>query len=418
MGRRKRIQHWPFFCLLALSFALASPAEAQGQSDPFDFDFATTSQESDNRLRISGTFTSRNQHLLEQSSFLSARQRAFLEGKWSSEKLRLVLSGWTEYDRANRDFRDPWYAELTEAYAFFDGETVDVTLGRQRVAWGVADGRSTIDILNAIDLRDPIGNARTPSRRPSWMARVEYRLDYGTLEAAFLPIGRNRSLAGFGNPWELDELNALRRADLAGDISLDIQKSSSPEGGIRFARFGQGFDWSVAVFSGKTDAPLPFQESETEVRLSPERFTTFNVSTAIGAGKSTWRGEFAFSPNTPIGLGQSSDLTQVIVGWDRTFFTDLYANIQVFTDVFSNRSDIYGATFALTKPLFDGGAEIGVRGQVGNNNTFSAEAFVDYVLNDNVSLAARLFVLDGNAQSDFASFRDNDFVELSLVYSF
>ena len=97
-------------------------------------------------------------------------------------------------------YRDATRIELREAYVHYDGAAVDVTVGKQRVGWGTADGLSTIDRVNAIDYREPIGNARTAARRPSSLVRVEATTDVGVFDLVWLPRGPRPQAAGLRQP--------------------------------------------------------------------------------------------------------------------------------------------------------------------------------------------------------------------------
>ncbi len=401
--------------VLGVGMSLA-PFGAPAQEDPFAFDLAEEAAP-EGPFRVSGFFESRNQRFLSQDSFLSNRQRGQLELKFTSNLFRLFASGYGEYDPATEEYRSPWRGEVLEAYGVFDGPSTDVTLGRQRIAWGTADGRSTIDRINAVDFRDPIGNARTSARWPSWAARIEQSTPFGILEGVWLPIGRDRRLPEEGSPWETDALASLRAAQTMG-LQLDLDNPDVHEGGVRFSHYGEGFDWSVAVFDGQTDFPLPALQTADRVVLKPERITTWNASVAVGRAKSTWRGEVAYTPNFPLGLGQVSDLTQAIVGWDRTFFSDLYVNVQLFVDGFSDADEEWGGTFAVTNSFFDDATEAGVRGQLLNEGQYAVETFADYEFNDAITVTARAFVFGGNTGSGLGEFRENDFAELSLRYAF
>ncbi len=393
--------------------------EATAQEDPFAFDLSAETSE-ERRWRISGFFESRNQRFVEQDAFLSFRQRGQLEIKYASksERWRLFTSAYGEYDPATEDYRSPFRGEVIEAYGVFDGPSTDITLGRQRIPWGTADGRSTIDRTNAVDFRDPIGNARTSARRPSWVARVEQTTSIGVFEGVWLPIGRDRRIPEQGSPWEVSFLSDLRAAADAGAFVLNIEDPIANEGGFRFLQFGEGFDWSIAVFNGLSDFPLLSLQTPDRVRLTPSRFTTINLSAALGQAKSTWRGEIAYTPDFPLGLGRTTDLGQLIVGWDRTFLRDLYVNVQLFWDRFEEADDTFGGTFAITNSFFDDATEAGVRGQVANEGQYAIETFADYEFNDAITLTARVFLFGGKSSSDLGEFRQNDFVELSLRYAF
>ncbi len=391
-------------------------------NDPFDFDL-TAAAAVDPTWQWAGYFESRNQYFTETQGWESTRAQARFELKW----VQTVMSGevqWrgfasvdVEHDARTRDYRDVVRSEVREAFLVRDGVAMDVTVGKQRIAWGTADGVSTIDRVNAVDFRDPIGNARTSSRRPSWLVRVERKLPLGTLEAVWLPRGRDVKLPEFGSPWEPTDLHSLRQQRADGLIRLDIEDIKAHEGGVRYLVYGEGFDWSLGYFNGYTDAPVQFSQRLDQLRLSPVRIRTYNAAGAVGLSSSTLRGEIAFAPDTWV-AGRQSDLLQMVVGWDRTFFANLYANLQLFWDEARSSEESYGVTFALTNKVWDDAADIGIRGQVANAQQHAVEVFMDYSFGDNLKLSTKYLVFDGSTGSPLGDFDANDFLELTLRWEF
>lgn len=411
---KARLSASTFFLAL---WSIASLALAQ---DAFDFDLSESADA--DRWTMSGYLESRNQYFVVDDDWASTRLSGFLELKWEGEKSaghqwRAYGSVLAEHDAQTRDYRDPERGELKEFYFLRDGSKFDITFGKQRVAWGTADGVSTIDRVNAVDLRDPIGNARTASRRPSWVVRGELDIAAGILEMVWLPRGRDRKLPEFGSPWEPTYLHVLREQQRSGLLNFSIDAPHKDEGGIRYVAYGQGFDWSLAYFNGYTDTPVRQTGTVNNIHLEHVRLETFNASAALGLAQSTLRGELAYTPNDIVS-GQVTDLWQVVVGWDRTFFTNLYVNMQAFYDEASDAPDSYGVTFALSNKAFDDAASYGMRGQIRNEQQQAIEVYFDYDLDDNLNLGAKYMIFDGAIGSRLFDYRDNDFLQASLRWDF
>lgn len=403
-----------------LFLTLWSIASLALANDAFDFDLSESAN--NDRLKVSGYLESRNQYFLVDDDWASTRLSGFLEFKWEGEKSadhqwRAYGSLLAEHDAQTRDYRDPERGELKELYLLRDGSEFDITIGKQRVAWGTADGVSAIDRVNAVDLRDPIGNARTASRRPSWVVRCEFDLSSGILDMIWLPRGRDRKLPEFGSPWEPGYLRALREQQRSGLLNFSIDDPHKDEGGIRYVTYGQGFDWSLAYFNGYTDAPIRQTGTGSNIHLEHVRVSTFNASAALGLAHSTLRAELAYTPDNIV-AGQTTDLWQVVLGWDRTFFTNLYANLQVFYDEAPDGPDSYGATFALSNKAFDDAGTYGLRGQIRNDQQRAIEVYFDYDLDDNLNLGAKYMIFNGAAGSRLFDYRDNDFLQASLRWDF
>lgn len=382
----------------------------EAASDPFDFDLTTT-KPSAGGWEVSGFLESRNQYLTSRHDWLSSRVLAQLQGKWAQGAWSAFAVGHGELDRATASYRSPARGELVESWLRFDGASVEVTVGKQRVAWGTADGVSTIDRVNALDLRDPIGNARTPSRRPSWLLRVRQTAAIGVLEAVWLPRGRDRKIAEPGSPWEARAIGDWRRE--GGGIA-DPHRG---EVGVRFTRYGEGLDWGLAAFDGYTDAATGLSQADGNSQLVPERLRTFNANAAFGLARSTLRAEIAVTPdapgfaNTP---GDRVELWQSVLGWDRTFFADLYVNAQVFWLQTSEEGEDIGTTFAITKQWFDDAATIALRGQTSRWRPQAVELSIEHAWTDALATTLRGLVFSAAEQN----FRHNDFIELSLRWSF
>ena len=406
----RRIAAWLLLPLAGLcSAALAAP-------DPFDFDLSEATGKADQRWQPSGFVEVRSRRFTATDGWLSNRLLAQMGLKWTEGQWRAFAEGTAEYDASKGDHRRRDRYELREAYLHRDGEGLDITMGKQRLAWGTADGVSTIDRVNSIDYRDPISNARTPSRRPSWLVRVEQSLPIGIVEAVWLPRGRDRKFPEFGSPWETAALHDLRRQRAEGSIALTLDDPHRHEGGLRYQHYGRQLDWGLAVFDGFTDAPTSIRRTGNAVRLESERIRTWNANAAVGFAKSTLRAELAYTPDLSV-AGDSASRWQAVVGWDRTFFTNLYTNVQLFWDRYSNTEDERGMTFAVTNRVLDDAATVGLRGQLANDSQAAVEAFMDYQWNDAITLSARVLLFDGSSGSPLGEIRHNDFAELALRWS-
>ena len=339
------------------------------------------------------------------------------QGPW-----RFFLLGSAEHDGAKRHYQDPTRTELREAYLHYDGPALDLTIGKQRVGWGTADGVSTIDRVNAIDYREPIGNGRTASRRPSTVVRLEATSDLGVFDFVWLPRGRDRKMPGFGSPWEPADLHALREEARRNDWILETSDPEAHEGGLRYQNYGRGLDWGVAYFNGFTDGPVSLSTEGRRARLAPRRLRTWNVNAALGLGQSTVRGELAWTPDHPStdALGRLTvvERWQCVLGWDRIFLRNLYLNVQLFREWLSDGPSVGGGTFAVTNPFFDDAVTAGVRGQWANDDQLVAEAFLEFQWTDAVQVVVRAMFFDGDSDSPLGAYRDNDLAELGIRWSF
>lgn len=405
----------PVFLILLLQFS--PDMWAQTDFDSFDFDLSA-SQKQEQSWRIGGAVDFRGQYRFTDTDWISTRLQSRFNVRYEKNALKIFASVNMHYDPATRSYQRSTRMELGEAYIAMNGKLFDITVGKQRIAWGTADGRSTIDRVNAIDFRDPVSNGRTSSRRPSWVVRLEADSEMGTWDFVWLPVGRDRKIPRHGSPWENSYLSFLRENSANGAFDLEIVDSQKPEVGLRFLRYQKGIDWGIAFFDGYTDYPQHIAHLEKRVELYSRRIQTWNISVAKGFGNSTLRGEFSYTPDYPLTNGESGLLTQSIIGWDRTFLTSLYINAQLFMDDLAGGKDSYGVTFAVTEKFLDESIEAGVRGQVLNHSRHSLELFGDYQFSDEIAISAKWVGFDGARNTLLGDYRNNDFLEISVSYTF
>lgn len=411
-----RLVHSPRHSVLALLLLLQS-CLLNAADDSFNFDFSEM-ENADSPWSWGGFIDFRHQYANSRSTVFSNRLRLQMEGSYQQGAWLFLSSFRAEYDPETHKYRDTSRIEWHEVYAVFDAENTDFSIGKRRVAWGVADGRSTIDRVNAIDFRDPVSNGRTSNRLPSWVVLLKQNTEWGIWEAVWLPIGRDRQFAKFGSPWENTTLNALRRQAIRDNKVFDIENTKNHEAGLRFNRYGLGLDWGFAVFDGYTDAPLILTGDDYRISLHAARIRTWNANMAVGFMAGTLRGELSYTDDFPLAYDLGDRLVQVIFGWDRTYFTSLYLNVQAYWDDLDGAEENYGITFALSNQFFNGTLEIGTRGLLGVRSQYSQELFIDYRFSDHILTSLKVQVFEGDVGTEIGEFEANNFIEWLWRYDF
>jgi hypothetical protein len=92
-------------------------------------------------------------------------------------------------------------ARLMELYFGFFFRSLDIRLGQQRVAWGVADVLSPNDVVNARDLRDPFMNELELNHVPTPMLRLDWELGPLVLEGLVSPFFVPDRASLYGRNW-------------------------------------------------------------------------------------------------------------------------------------------------------------------------------------------------------------------------
>ncbi len=162
----------------------------------------------------------------DDNPFAKGRQSLDLVLNYSSGPLRFVVSGHAEYDLAYLVERDSYDGPTLEAYellvdfrktflALSLGD-IEITVGKQIVAWGEGDAISAIDVVNPRDGREPGLADLDDLRLPVLATRIGYFTGYHRFEAMMI----HEAFFGYRSPpfGPFSPLPAL----IAGDGGLDL----------------------------------------------------------------------------------------------------------------------------------------------------------------------------------------------------
>lgn len=121
-------------------------------------------------------------------------------------KIAVSLAGLFEYeiDTNWRDTRTDYSIELWEGYGRFKLGPVDLTIGQQHVAWGIADALNPTDMVNPRNYDRLLDSELGYSKLPVPMLRVEYYMPKNLkLDVVILPFFRPAKLHFVGQDMAL-----------------------------------------------------------------------------------------------------------------------------------------------------------------------------------------------------------------------
>ena len=190
----------------------------------------------------------------------ASRSIVQIKGEVSAGSSYAVISAAAEYN-----YRNPARTgfRLNEAYYRYSGEIWDISVGRQVIAWGQADGFKLTDVLSAQDSSEFIAFSGDDARLPSDSIRLRFFHDLFTFEAIAVPFFTPNKLPRFG--FEDGAKNGLYYIDTPdtyktaiGSIPVKYTKTESTkpkmftdtEAAARFSFFLPGIDFSVSGFYG------------------------------------------------------------------------------------------------------------------------------------------------------------------------
>jgi hypothetical protein len=225
-----------------------------------------------------------------------------------------------------------------------------LTLGKQQVVWGEADGLKVLDVVNPQSFREFILDDFEDSRIPLWTVNVEVPIRGSVLQLLWIPDPSFHELpeddAVFalssprvipplppGVPVELEDLNRPRRLLADSDA------------GARLSGSAAGVDWSVNYLYHYDDRPVFFSEVRESggaplIRVSPgyERTHLLGGTLSSAFGNLTVRGELGYSTDRWLSTDLRGDRDGVVdtgelgyvLGLDWFGFRDTMLSFQLF----------------------------------------------------------------------------------------
>lgn len=357
---------------------------------------------------------------------MSATQRAWLEAQWQSGPLSLAASGYVDWDPLATYRASTVRTRLHElTLGTYLGEW-RIDAGRRRLRWGAADGRSVLDLINPVDLSDPFtGGMRNTTRLASWLATVEREALGGRLQVVWVPRAGVGRLPESGSPWEPSVLHQQRQA--AGAAPTRIETPARPEYGVRWIRYGNGFDIEMLAYQGHAREPVALGAG----RFAAPAVRTFGMAVQGVLGGNGLRGEMAWEPDAPLVQGTTGALgrsprVRAVLGWDRQFDDGPYANLQAYFDrqaaspLSGGRSQRrHGLTYLVRDRFLDASVEIGARGVLQtSDHSSSAELYAQWELDDQWRLDAGVMRLWGSPASEYGVWRGQSSFRISARRSF
>ncbi|MCL6614403.1 MAG: hypothetical protein K6U03_07315, partial [Firmicutes bacterium] len=179
---------------------------------------------------------------------------------------------------------------LREAFVDLYLKETDLRLGRQRIAWGTADGLNPTDNLNPIDYTRPFDEE---NRLEVFALRARhYRGDW-TAEFVWLPLFVPSPQPAPGSRWAVPV--TLPPGFSMGDPRLPEEKMSNSEFALKLGRTGGKVDFSLSYFDGWDDLPsLHLDFGSMKIIPIHHRLRVLGADFATTSGKWGFRGEAAY----------------------------------------------------------------------------------------------------------------------------
>ncbi|HEY8531279.1 MAG TPA: hypothetical protein VIL08_03430, partial [Limnochorda sp.] len=162
--------------------------------------------------------------------------------------------------------------EFDQAYVDLYSDTTDFRVGRQRIAWGTADGFNPTSYFAPLNL--DLSGGLEGLVQPVTALRASTYFNVGTLGVVVVPTFERRA----------DWLEKLKQATNLQLKNQPVEPSNQGEIGVQFDTFYRGTSLYLSYFTGFEDQPAAWVDS-SELQAEWRRERKLGV-----AGATTWQG--------------------------------------------------------------------------------------------------------------------------------
>ena len=326
--------------------------------------------------------------------------------------------------------------ELREFYLRTQLGKTHLTLGKQQVVWGKADGLKLLDVVNPQNFREFILDNFDDSRIPLWTFNAELPLGKSNLQFLWIPDRTYHQLPESGATFAFTSPLLVPQAP--SGIAVDLRPVERPKDilmdsdiGMRLSTFWHGWDLTFNYLYHYADLPVFFQSlsltpSGATVTVSPryERNHLLGGSFSNAFGELTVRSEVVYNTDRyvltrnrddPDGVINSGEISYVL-GLDWFGIQDSLVSFQLF------QSGLLNPAPGIIRDTLDTTSTLLLRRHF-LNETVETEVLwlrnlndgdglirpkASYELRDNVKVWLGFDLFHGNPNGLFGQFGQND----------
>ncbi|NUM54506.1 MAG: hypothetical protein HUU46_12740 [Candidatus Hydrogenedentes bacterium] len=334
--------------------------------------------------------------------------------------------------------------ELREAYIRTTWNDWHLTLGKQQIVWGLADGLKVIDVVNPQDLREFILTDFENSRLPLWAVNAERPIGDWNLQVVWVPDPSYYILPRQESEFEF----SAGVPSVPPGFALEYKPASRPSGldeisdaGFRLSTFKAGWDLTFNYLYHYDDVPvfprsLCLTDDGPTVVVTPEyrRSHLIGGTASKAFGDFTLRAEYGLFTDKYYPTGSLLDADGVVKGNDLSYMigvdwfgiSNTVVSFQLFQDWFTNdsrgveRDEIQTyTTLAVHRRLLNDTLTLqSIWFQDLNHGDGLLRPKITYAVNDRVSVYAGADFFYGSANGFFGQFDSKDRIYCGLTWSF
>lgn len=302
---------------------------------------------------------------------------------------------------------------LSEVYAEMYFQSMDLTIGKQQIAWGKADGINPTDYFNPEDLTDPFAE-ENKINVPA--IRTEYYYQDWIFDLVWAPEFTAPEFPEPGDRWSTFSTGTM-------ETILPAKEVENSELGIRASKWTPEIDFSVSIFRGFSKEPVfsSYFNKETETvdwQAEFYRVTALGGDFARDFGSFVFRGEGAyFIPDNK--YEELKNLYyQIVFGVDKDLTDKIYINTQYYREKEEDREPLQMLNFS-TEYEITAFKNIELNGSyIWDDGDFVFNPVYKVDVMDNVTVSIGAYVLDGDRGTTYGTYTDKDYCYIELQRSF
>jgi len=338
---------------------------------------------------------------------------------------------------------EPGELELRELYLERDFRRAFLTLGKQQVVWGKADGIKLLDLVNPQSFREFILPPFDESRIPLWTVNLEIPVSPVTAQLLWVPDTTVHDLPEDGAPFEIHSSVLVPSNPLNLPLRLehaDRPKSFFKDGdaGLRLSGSARGWDLTFNYLYHYLDVPVPRRSVSVgpeglSIVVTPEYERTHVIGMSFGNsfGAFTLRGEAAAFTDRYVATNDVFDADGIVRGEEYSYVLGLdwfglgaetFVSAQLLQSIVPGlpalavREELESiATFLLRREFADsaGVAQTMLLMDVARGDGL-ARGRVGYQLSNHVTVAVGIDWFFGQNSGIFGQFDDRDRIVLEI----
>lgn len=310
--------------------------------------------------------------------------------------------------------------DISELYSELYFTSTDLTIGKQRISWGKADGINPTDYFNPEDLTNPFSDDNKINI-PAVRAK-HYHQDW-VFDLVWSPVFKGNRLPEPGDRWYPENSQGLPEG-FSTELQAPHPQSSleNSQLGLRISRWSAFIDASVSYYYGWRKEPTVYDKtpmmSENKILLHGK----YHRLQGIGADFAKTFGKYVFRGETVYFLTAAEDLKenylQYVLGVDFNATDDLYINTQVFGEKEEEQGPQTGITLSTEYSINEfnhlklNGLYLFENDEVVINPVYSNN------LMDGVTLSIGTYLFNGNKAGDIGQFSDSDYTYIEVTRAF